>query len=130
MSATVALLGLGTTASGAAAGRPPKRQTTSQAQITLLHARRALAALSTTLVDAHTGLVLTNTRAVCKGIGRIEHGEYLRFRCVISHDRARFLVAYVAFGQNGRVLKKIARLDRVKARPHGILILRAGRRLA
>jgi hypothetical protein len=99
-------------ASGSPGRTAPKRQTKAQAEITLLHATKALAALSPRLIDPRTRLVRTNTRAVCKGLGRARHGKYLRFRCVIANGRLRFLVSYVAFGQNGRVLRKIANLGR------------------
>lgn len=89
---------------------PLKRQTKRQAEITLLHAGRALAALSPRLVDPHTRLVRTNTRAVCKGLGQGQKGMFVRFRCLIANGNARFLVSYVAFGQNGRILRKIATL--------------------
>jgi hypothetical protein len=90
---------------------PLKRQTKRQAEITLLHAGRALAALSPRLVDPRTRLVRTNTRAVCKGLGRGKNGMFVRFRCLIANGNARFLVSYVAFGQNGRILRKIATLS-------------------
>jgi hypothetical protein len=82
-----------------------------QAEITLLHAGRALAALSPRLVDPRTRLVRTNTRAVCKGLGKGQKGMFVRFRCLIANGNARFLVSYVAFGQNGRILRKIATLS-------------------
>jgi len=90
---------------------PLNRQTKRQAEITLLHAGRALAALSPRLVDPRTRLVRTNTRAVCKGLGKGQKGMFVRFRCLIANGNARFLVSYVAFGQNGRILRKIATLS-------------------
>jgi hypothetical protein len=108
VTAIAVVLAIAVPALASNAQTPLKRQTKRQAEITLLHARRALAALSPRLVDPHTRLVRTNTRAVCKGLGQGQNGMFVRFRCLIANGDARFLVSYVAFGQNGRILRKIA----------------------
>ncbi len=96
----------------AASQKPLERQTKRQVEITLLRASKALAALSPRLVDPSTHLVRTNTRAVCKGLGLPQKSMFVRFRCVIANGNARFLVSYVAFGQDGKILRKIATLGR------------------
>jgi hypothetical protein len=96
----------------ASSQKPLERQTKRQAEITLLRASKALAALSPRLVDPRTHLVRTNTRAVCRGLGLAQKGMFVRFRCVIANGNARFLVSYVAFGQDGKILRKIATLGR------------------
>jgi hypothetical protein len=94
----------------ASSQKPLERQTKRQAELTLLRASKALAALSPRLVDPRTRLVRTNTRVICKGLGRAQNGMFVRFRCVIANGNARFLVSYVAFGQDGKTLRKIATL--------------------
>jgi hypothetical protein len=89
---------------------PVARQTKAQAEVTLLRANKALLRLDRHLVDPRTHLVRTNTRVSCHGRGTSKRGMFLRFRCVIGNGNRRFLVSYVAFGQDGRVLRKIATL--------------------
>jgi len=86
------------------------RQTKAQAEVTLLRANKSLLRLDRHLVNPRTHLVRTNTRVICHGRGTSKHRMFLRFRCVIGNGTKRFLVSYVAFGQDGRVLRKIATL--------------------
>jgi hypothetical protein len=105
--ATVMTAGMGAL-SASAKQAPVARQTKAQAEVTLLRANKALLRLDRHLVDPRTHLVRTNTRIICHGRGTSKHGMFLRFRCVIGNGNWRFLVSYVAFGQDGRVLRKIA----------------------
>lgn len=88
--------------------RHTSRQSKRQAEVTLLHATKALKRLDSNLIDPHTHLVHTNTRAVCTGIGKPVKHRFNTFRCLISYKRRRILVGYVALGPDGASLKKLA----------------------
>lgn len=107
--ATVMIAGIGASSASAKQAQV-LRQTKAQAEVTLLRANKALLRLDRHLVNPRTHLVRTNTRIICHGRGTAKHGMFLRFRCVIGNGNRRFLVSYVAFGQDGRVLHKIATL--------------------
>jgi hypothetical protein len=107
--ATVMTAGIGASFAAATHARV-LRQTKAQAEVTLLRANKAVLRLDRHLVDPRTHLVRTNTRIICHGRGTSNHGMFLLFRCVIGNGNRRFLVSYVAFGQDGRVLRKIATL--------------------
>jgi len=97
-------------AGGAAAtGKHPRiwRQSKRQAEVTLLHATRALKRLDERLIDPRTHLVRTNTRAVCTGVSQRVAGKYTGFRCLISYRKQRILVAYHVMGTDGAALKEI-----------------------
>jgi hypothetical protein len=83
-------------------------QTKREAEIILLGSPKRLGHLAPALVNHHTGLLRTNTRANCNGRGPAVHGAYHEFRCTLTHRKTRLVVKYTAIGRFGAFFSKVS----------------------
>lgn len=81
-------------------------QTKREAEVILLSSPKRLGRLAPALVDHRTGLVRTNTLAICHGRGTALHGTYREFRCTVTHRKTRLVLDYTAIGKYGAVFTK------------------------
>ena len=85
------------------------RQTKARAEYNLLQAPRTLGRLEPALVDSRSLLFRNGTKAQCKGRSGRLGTRWFTFVCIVTHEKARLRLLYIAQTERGCEIRRLNR---------------------